>query len=201
MPRVIAYHCVFSTYGFWLPNDPRGSNSSEGRADNIKPFGRATLVTHTRQSVANQPHDRKVRLAAKQALIRPEVKFNGIQARGVGIGFRDQVKTSNYKIYACVILAQHMHLVVGRHHYDIEQVIRLMRQSATAQLLKDKLHPFVDQRAKNGRLPSVWGQDFRKIFLYTPGEVRHRIKYVEDNPEKEGKPRQKRSFVIPYADV
>jgi len=22
---VIAYHAIFSTYGFWLPNDPRGS--------------------------------------------------------------------------------------------------------------------------------------------------------------------------------
>ena len=25
MGLVIAYHLIYTTYGFWLPNDPRGS--------------------------------------------------------------------------------------------------------------------------------------------------------------------------------
>ena len=33
---VLAYHLVFSAYGFWLPNDPRGSTSREVRIANIK---------------------------------------------------------------------------------------------------------------------------------------------------------------------
>jgi hypothetical protein len=26
---IIAYHAIFTTYGTWLPNDPRGSYSKE----------------------------------------------------------------------------------------------------------------------------------------------------------------------------
>jgi REP element-mobilizing transposase RayT len=199
MKRVIAYHVVFSTYGFWLPNDPRGSNSSEVRADNIKPFGKATLVTDTRRSVAGRPHDRALRLAAKKALKYPEVVLNGVQAAAIGSGFAEQTTTSQFRIHACAILPQHMHLVVGRHHYDIEQVVRLLRQAGTRKLLEKGLHPFADQRAKNGRLPSVWGQDFRKVFLFNDDEVHDRIQYVKNNPAREGKPEQRWSFVTPYA--
>jgi hypothetical protein len=109
-----------------------------------------------------------------------------------------QVEKSGYQVYACCVLPQHTHLVIGRHTYPIEQVIRLLRQAATAKLLEDGLHPFAGQRSPGGRLPSVWGQDFRKVFLFTPEEVRDRIQYVEENPLREGKRRQHWSFVIPY---
>jgi REP element-mobilizing transposase RayT len=193
---VIAYHCVFSTYGFWLPNDPRGSNSPVVRADNLKKFGPATLVTETRRSVANRPHDRAARLAAKASLVRPEVVFSGSQARSVGIGFGTQVRKSGYRVHACAILPQHVHLVVGRHRYSIEQIVRLMRQAATAQLLADGLHPF--ERDEQGRLPSVWGQGFRKVYLFTADDVHRAIRYVAENPLRDGKPRQNWSWVVPY---
>jgi hypothetical protein len=44
----------------------------------------------------------------------------------------------------------------------------------------------------------VWGQDFWKVFLYTPEDVLRAIRYVEDNPIKEGKKRQHWPFVVPY---
>jgi REP element-mobilizing transposase RayT len=187
---------VCSTYGFWLPNDPRGSNSREVRADNIKPFGPATLVTHTRRSVANQPHEREARTAAKRALTYPPVTLNGHQALSVARGFETQIAKSGYRVFACCILPQHVHLVIGRHNYPIEQVVRLLKQAATAQLVADGRHPFV--RNSDGKLPSAWGQDFRKVFLFKPDEVFDRIRYVESNPEKEGKRRQRWPFVIPY---
>ena len=193
---VTAYHVVIATYGSWLPNDPRGSNSREVRADNIKRFGPATLVTHTRRSVANRPHDRAARLAAKQALRYPPVVFDGYQALSVARGFEKQITTSGYRVYACCILPCHAHLVIGRHPYANEQVVRLLKQAATARLLADGRHPFT--RDENGRLPSVWGQDFRKVFLYTAAETVDRIGYVERNPEKEGKRRQNWPFIIPY---
>jgi len=199
--KVIAYHVVFSAYGFWLPTDPRGSNSSEVRADNIKPFGPATLVTHSRRSVAANPHDRQLRFVAKKALKRPEVRLTGRQAQSVGTGFAKQVKVSHFRIHACTILEQHMHLVVSRHQYDIEQVVRLLRQAGTAQLLADSIHPFANLRTTNKKLPSIWGQDFRKIFLFHREEVLDRIQYVEDNPLREGKPRQEWSFIVPFIPI
>ncbi|HEY5314071.1 MAG TPA: hypothetical protein VIK18_16185 [Pirellulales bacterium] len=54
----IAYHIIFCAYGFWLPNDPRGSWSTfVGSKLLYRKFGPATKVT-TRESLAHQPHDR-----------------------------------------------------------------------------------------------------------------------------------------------
>ena len=72
----IAYHVAFSAYGFWLPNDPRGSWSDYVFAPRLRQFGPATKV-HTRQSVARVEHDYRQRTAAKRALKYPAVVFNG----------------------------------------------------------------------------------------------------------------------------
>lgn len=61
-----AYHVIMTTYGFWLPNDPRGSWSDWVRQWELYAFGAATKV-ETRRSVAKQPHDRQMRMEAKKA--------------------------------------------------------------------------------------------------------------------------------------
>jgi hypothetical protein len=49
--------------------------------------GSATKVT-TRQSLAQAPHDRAVRLRAKAALAYPPVVFTGRQAQSIGNAFQ-----------------------------------------------------------------------------------------------------------------
>lgn len=53
---ILASHVIFGTYGFWLPNDPRGSWSDFVGSWELARFGRATKVT-TRRSLAREPHD------------------------------------------------------------------------------------------------------------------------------------------------
>ena len=38
------FHINFGNHGFWLPNDPIGSNSNYVRAPHLVPFGKATKV-------------------------------------------------------------------------------------------------------------------------------------------------------------
>ena len=38
-PLVIAYHLIWTAYGYWLPNDPRGSGSRTIRNDIIAELG------------------------------------------------------------------------------------------------------------------------------------------------------------------
>ncbi|MGC8625848.1 MAG: hypothetical protein ACP5VQ_11380, partial [Phycisphaerae bacterium] len=46
IPVIIAWHIVVCAYGFWLPNDPRGSGSQYvGSDDLFRVAGRATPVT------------------------------------------------------------------------------------------------------------------------------------------------------------
>src|SRR6266581_3964135 len=89
---IMAYHAIFGTYGFWLPNDPRGSWSEfVGLYELSRQYGPATKTTE-RRSLAHRPHDPTAREAAKQLLTRQPVVFTGRQARAVGQGFADSFR-------------------------------------------------------------------------------------------------------------
>jgi REP element-mobilizing transposase RayT len=194
---VIGFHVILTAYGFWLPNDPRGSWSDFVGAWELVRFGRATK-TDERRSLAREPHDRRARVRAKQVLKYPAVRFTGGQARAIGCGFGALVNRSALSICACSILPEHTHLVVGQHRYPIEQIANLLKGAATRQLMSEGLHPFGALREKCGRLPHAWARGLWKVFLGTPADVRRAVRYVEDNPAKEGLPRQRWSFVTPF---
>src|SRR6478609_3872814 len=101
-PMVLGAHIIFSAYGFWLPNDPRGSWSDFVAAWELLQFGKATKV-NTRNSVAHAPHDSALRRAAKQALKYPPVSFSGIQAVAIGAGFARAAREASYRVHACSI--------------------------------------------------------------------------------------------------
>ena len=79
------FHAIVSCYGFWLPNDPRGSWSDFVREWDLLRFGPATKVT-TRRSLAGVSHDRSARLAAKRALRYPPVRLDGRQVEHAAEG-------------------------------------------------------------------------------------------------------------------
>jgi len=194
---VIGYHIIISAYGFWLPNDPRGSWSREVWAGHLRRFGPATKV-ESRESLAKRRHDRAVRLEAKRHLKYPAVQFNGVQARAVGRGFAKAVDDLQLRVYACAIMPDHAHLVTGRHPRDVSYVAGFMKRAGTRRLNAEGLHPLQAYRRKNGRLPSPWADDGWFVYLDAPGEISSRIEYVEANPVKSGLPRQRWPFVVPY---
>src|SRR4051812_33073113 len=111
MGMVIAYHVVFCPYGYWLPNDPRGSNSVFVRAPRLLRFGKATTVQH-RRSVARDPHDWRLREEAKRVLKYEPVTFTGKQAQSIAKGLAKALRKNGYVIYACAILPTHVHMVI-----------------------------------------------------------------------------------------
>lgn len=194
---IYAFHVPLTNYGFWLPNDQRGSGSDYVRNKKLLPYGLAKKVT-TRRSVAREPFNFEVRRLAREALKYPYVEFNGVQAKSCGKGITRAVQKHGLVIWACAILPAHMHLVVKRHHYRIEQVIRQIRTEMTKQLLEDGLHPFADLREADGSIPCLWSRSPWKVFLDDEEGILRGIKYVRDNPLKERKPRQSWNFVVPY---
>jgi REP element-mobilizing transposase RayT len=190
------FHVIFSTYGFWLPNDPRGSWSDWVRRWELVRFGKATKVG-TRVSVAGVSHDFELRRKAKQALKYPEVHLTGRQAQAVGIGFRTAVDESGYTIYACSILPQHVHVVLGPHKRRVQLIVGHLKARATQQLNDARLHPLSEFKESNGTIPSPWGRNCWKVFVFDEVHMRKAIKYVQKNPAKERKPRQRWSCVQP----
>ena len=193
---VLGYHVIFSAYGFWLPNDPRGSWSEfVGAWDLFRTGGKATKTTET-HSLAKNPHDRQQRLQTKAALLREPVKFTGIQARAVGRGFGAFVAKSGLKIWACAILPDHVHLVVGRFRYEIEKVVIALKGAATARLIEENIHPFRDLPPEKGLPPKCFVRGEWKVYLDSVDDVNRAIRYAENNPVKEGLRPQKWPFVV-----
>jgi REP element-mobilizing transposase RayT len=182
---VHAYHVILSAYGFWLPNDPRGSWSDFVGAWELLKFGPATK-TDTRRSVAHNPHERSLRVAAKRALKNRAVLFNGVQARAIGRGFARYTESTGPAIYACAIMPDHVHLVVSRHTYEVEQVIDLLKSNASRALNEENIKP-----------PTPWARGSWKAFLDIE-DMERAIRYVEQNPIRQGLRPQKWSFVKPY---
>ena len=191
---VLGYHAIFTAYGFWLPNDPRGSWSDFIGSWELYRFGSATK-TDTRRSVAAKPHDRTLRDAAKRALKYPTVRFDGQQALAVSRGFAAAIAEHGYRMFACSILPDHVHVVVARSDRPIERVVTHLKVKATQQLNAEGRHPlglFTDRR---GISPTPWAAKCWKCFLNNDDDIARAIRYVENNPTKEGKRRQHWSFV------
>ncbi len=99
------------------------------------------------------------------------------------MGFGEQVRKSAYVAYACCVMPDHVHLVLGRGSYPVEQMVNLLKGAAT-------------RRLAIGRSP--WAQGLWKVFLNTAQDIERAIGYVEDNPIRAGLKGQRWSFVIPY---
>jgi len=183
---IIASHVIFSAYGFWLPNDPRGSWSDFVRNWELTRFGPATKVSTTR-SLARNSHDRQSRRAAKRALAHPPTVFTGIQARAIARAFDEFIERNSITVWACAILPEHVHMVIARHHYDVEQIVNLLKGAATRRLKQDGLSPAGDG----------WARRLWKVFLDAADDVVRAVRYVRGNPAKEGKREQPWSFVAP----
>jgi REP element-mobilizing transposase RayT len=190
---MLAAHVIFGAYGFWLPNDPRGSWSDFVGAWNLYRYaGTATKTTETR-SLAARPHDQARRTGAKLLLKRPPVKFTGIQARAIGRGFATYGATAHLSILACAILPDHVHLVLAQHRLPPKQLTIQLKGAATQSLLQEGIHPFGNTR----RPPKCFARGEWIVYLDTDDDVHRAIAYVEANPEKEGLPHQHWSFVTP----
>ena len=191
---ILAYHSILSAYGFWLPNDPRGSWSDFVRSWELFRFGPATK-TDARHSVADRPHDATARRLAKGTLRYPPVQFTGRQAQSIGVGFARAIDESQYRIWACAILPEHVHVVIARDNRRVERIVGHLKIRATQQLLADRRHPLADHANSDSALPSPWGRRAWQVYLDNVQDLAHAIAYVQDNPAKEGKPPQHWAFV------
>jgi REP element-mobilizing transposase RayT len=194
---VLGSHVILTAYGFWLPNDPRGSWSDFVGSWELFRFGPATQVA-TRASVADRPHHRQARLAAKEALKYPPVRFSERQIGSIARGFAALIAGSGPTVWACSILPEHVHMVIARHTYKVEQIVNLLKGEATSRLVADGVHPMAAYVKNAGRPPKAWARGHWKVFLDTPADIRRAIEYVENNPAKEGRPAQIWPFVAEF---
>jgi REP element-mobilizing transposase RayT len=154
---------------------------------------------NVRQSLARRPFDPVKRAAAREALKYPAVSLTGIQARAIARGFADYAAKADVSILACAILPQHVHLVVGRHRLNVEQLVNQFKGAATRHLIDEAIHPLAKFQGTKRRPPKAFARGQWKVFLDTNVDVVRAIRYVEGNPLREHLPRQQWWFVRPAA--
>lgn len=177
-PPIIAYHIIFGAYGFWLPNDPRGSWSKYVWADRLLPFGKPQPRAR-HEPVADEEF---LRNRMKKELAYPPVRFTGHQALAVSRGFGKIIDELQMIVYASAIMPDHVHLVVARQTMFAEDIAGHLKRSASRQPPADGLHPLVQYENDRGRLPCPWEEDGWKVLLHTPDEIELAMYYVNQNP-------------------
>ena len=92
-------------------------------------------------------------------------------------------------------------MVVSRHRFKAEQIANLLKGAASRQLSNDHLHPFASYAAAEGeRLPKIWARGQWVVFLNSEADISRAVRYVQDNPLKEGKRRQRWGFAQVIAE-
>lgn len=191
---ILASHLIISAYGFWLPNDPRGSWSDFVYSWELYKFGPATKVVENRD-YSKDAHNADLRRAAKQALKFPVVKFNDSHRSAIAAGFGRACDEANYQCFACCIGHDHAHLIIQRHDRDSRIIIGHLKAHATRELTSQNIHPLTGYIGKRGGLPTPWAEYGWSIYIDDEGHLEKAIRYVEKHPMKEGLSKQHWNFV------
>jgi len=192
---ILVYHAIFTAYGFWLPNDPRGSWSTFVASWELLLAGGKATTTDERRSVAHVEHDRQKRLEAKRALNYTPVEFTSEQAL-VRLQ-RIRRRHRRRRVHRPRLLDPSESRPHGRRPPRSRHRAgrRAFKSAATRQLDADGMHPFAGTSKRDGTRQSPWAERCWKVFLNSPLDVSRAVDYVEQNPVKEGKRRQPWSFV------
>jgi REP element-mobilizing transposase RayT len=187
-PLVIAYHLIWTAYGWWLPNDPRGCGSRAVCSDIIAELGEHH---YGRKHVQPAGHEvRQFYARAAQALAYPLLPFDELARNQIADEFAAVIDCNQYTCYACAIMPDHVHILIRKHKHAAEQMTALLKDASRDRLIA------VQQRTTDH--PTWTGGDGWSVWLELPREVRRTIGYIERNPLQAGLPAQRWPFVKPY---
>ncbi len=170
-PLVAGFHLVWTAYGRWLPNDPRGSTSHEFRNQRIAELGE---LHHGRK--LEQPSAQQIREFYQQAgdaLQHDLLKFNEGDVRTIAEAFAKTIVLEKYTCYACAIMWDHVHALIRKHKHSGEEMIKRLQAASRAALI------IAGRRAPDH---PVWGGPGWKVFLSTQEDIRRITRYIEANP-------------------
>jgi REP element-mobilizing transposase RayT len=185
---VAGYHLIWTVYGFWLPNDPRGSTSKEVRIEPI-----AALGEHHYGRKEQQPRAKELReflKSASDALAHKVYTLEDAEITLVGAALGSEIADRAYVCYACAVMPDHVHMLIRRHGDRAEDMIARFQKRAKAALIEAGKRPVNHPVWTDG---AGW-----KTFINTPRQFEAQIKYTWQNPEKIGKPNQTWAFVQAY---
>jgi REP element-mobilizing transposase RayT len=186
---ILAHHLIFTGYGHWLPNDPRGSLSPEIRKPELEDLGPIHLgrkpVQPSRKEIREFYHE------AEGRLDHPVLWFEREARQVLGEALGSVVRQEGFTCYACAVLSDHAHLLVRRHRRTAREMIALFKAASARALVAGGFVP-------DGH--PVWSHNDYVAYKDSPSAIRATIAYILGNLAKHRVERQDWGFVTPYDD-
>jgi REP element-mobilizing transposase RayT len=184
---VAGFHLIWTAYGWWLPNDPRGSSSHEIRVERVAEFGE---LHYGRKQTQPLPAElRTFYRDAGDVLKHPLLTFQDADIPLIAEAFGSVVREQRYTCYACAIMPDHVHVLMRKHRDHAETMIESLQDASRDSLIR---------KGRWAPTHAVWGGPGWKVFLYTQQDFVRVIRYIENNPVKIGWPPQRWEFVKTY---
>jgi REP element-mobilizing transposase RayT len=179
---VIAYHVIFTAYGTWLPNDPRGSFSKEIYNQQLRALGR---LRYGRQD-PQPPKELLIRFwaAAAPRISRSPFFIDDSSRPIIAAGFRAVVQRLGIEIPACAIMNDHVHILALRSKYRIEYLVNQLKGAATRALKWNQ---------------TIWTRGCWKVFITDTEALLAAVNYIEANPASAGLSAQHWDFLTPLS--
>jgi REP element-mobilizing transposase RayT len=135
---ILAYHLVWTAYGWWFPNDPRGSWSKEIWAPAIKgDCAAGGEVERGRRIVQPSPTELLQWLQkARQLLKYPPVLLDNEAREIAHNAINKQVRIHGYEIPALAVMPEHVHVVIRRHEHNYERIVQAFKSVSSRALRK-----------------------------------------------------------------
>ena len=181
---ILGIHLVWTCYGWWFPNDPRGSWSKDVWSPELRELGKN--AARGRRSV--QPSGDKLNKyisTAQERLKHAPVELNGIMRRTAKTAIMRQARLNNYVIMALAVMPRHAHAVVLRHNHAQGRIVRGFKAVSSREIRKLLAASFTrrDDRAENSatdKIP-VWSRGYWARFLNTEPDIKAAVDYVKSH--------------------
>ena len=186
---ILGSHLVWTGYGHWLSNDPRGSWSVETRKSELRELGDEHFGRNP-----DQPSRTELRAFyrdAEERLEHPVVWFDEPIRKRIACVIEEVVKARGYTVWAFAVCRNHMHGLFRAHRDHAQVMWALVAQATRDRLQGEKLVP--DSHP-------VWSHRPSFVFKHDHQQVMTCVDYIAKNPTKEGLPRQHWPFVssVPF---
>ena len=180
---IIAYHAIFTTYGTWLPNDPRGSFSEKIYKEELDVLGDI-------QYGRKYPQPPRSELSqfwslSHRKLARDPFFIDDRTRATVATGFAQVTSRLKLHVGACAIMNDHVHLLVMRTGRKIEYLVGQFKGAATKALGLDV---------------TPWTKGCWKVFIDKETALYAAAAYIERNPIADGVGAQNLDFVTPLPE-
>lgn len=190
---IIGFHLTWTTYGHWFPNDPRGSWSDEvwkPELARIRALDDARKVTRPRPvSEGGMQHFLR---QARSELKQSPVQLAESEICVVAAAFAEVAASAGLEILACAILSNHVHVAVERHFEPYERIVDRLKGRSSQRVRESRHLPRALERRQ--RVP-IWTQGYWVRYVNSPEQMEYAVRYVRNNPVREGRPLQDWGFV------